>query len=259
MFSFFRRSTSLDEIDFGRIGVTSKLLVDVSISRTVSHLTCFLPENNVFCEALKLYASHGEKALKDKLHHYYSGNICLTIADVWGLKNDKLSAMPAMSVVMPWSKECPEVKISRIAIASGRGGFLSREAADLGLNPESNYGWQFFGPASSALVDLECNRLISVYESIRREGYRPSRNGHIHGYVLTDGYEKKVVIVGGKHRYAALTALGYSDIRVLIKSKVTPLCVSSEEKLKWPQVKHGLYSIDDAVSIFNRQFNGIGR
>ncbi|MBE0482118.1 MAG: hypothetical protein IBX52_01325 [Bacterioplanes sp.] len=258
MFRFLQYAKPIDEIDFDKIKPKSKFLVNVPIDQTISNLTCFTPQTNVFAQALKSYGKLGEEALRQQIETYYTTQICENVADIWSLNTEKLKGIHAMGVVLPWSDECSRENFARIAISNGAGRFLSREAAELGLNPTDSYGWQFFGPASRSLIDLECNRLVSVYDSIKNKGYKPAIYGHIHGYILTDGCRRKVVVVGGKHRYAALIALGYSRIKVLIKSKITPSVVSNQRIEQWPQYQNGTYSREDVLSIFERQLNGVG-
>lgn len=257
MFRLFRQPKTIDELNFERIKPSSKLLVDVPTNQTISHLTCFTPESNPFSTALKAYEQSGIESLRSNLMRYYRNNAYETVADIWALKSSRLSALPAMSVVMPWAKEDHEKKLERIAMKTNSGQYLSREAASLGLDPAYDYGWQFFGPASPSLIDLECNRLVSVYESVKKQGYKPVKNGHMHGYVLANSQGSKLVVVGGKHRYAALIALGFETIPVIIKSKVTPLCVNRDKMEDWPHVNDGTYKCSEALKIFDRQFYGI--
>lgn len=258
MLDILFRAKSLNAVSRRKLDASRKLLVTIPVSETMSHLTAMTPKENVFANTLSEFEVFGEERGRARLAEYYRSRVCNTVADIWELSASNLEAIPAMGVVMPWSREDPVKKLQRIAVNPESDRPLSREAYEFGLSTEFDYGWQFFGPASDSLVSEEFRRLISVRNSIMKEGYNPRRGGHMHGYVLEYGGDRKVVVVGGKHRYAALIALGYEEIPVIIKAKLSHLCVYREEAECWPQVVSGLYTLDSALKIFDRQF-GLGK
>lgn len=246
----------LKNISNRKLQAAKKLLVSVPMKDTISHLTCFSPEKNVFANALVAYELYGRSALKDSLADYYASSSHNCVADIWGEGAGPLNDIPAMGVVMPWFCENSVDKLSRISVNSNAGVPLSVEAANYGLDPCSEYGWQFFGPVSEGVLELECNRLVEVYDSIKKNGYSPSLKGHIHGYLLASDSERVVVIMGGKHRYAALIALGQKYIPVILKAKSCKLYTHKRDIKQWPQVVNGAYDLGLAEKIFCRQMGG---
>lgn len=67
-------------------------------------------------------------------------------------------------------------------------------------------GSQYFGPHGAFEGEQHFRRLIEVYESIRRDGYRPSRP--IGGYIVASSDRFRFVVSSGNHRLAALRVLG---------------------------------------------------
>jgi hypothetical protein len=105
-----------------------------------------------------------------------------------------------------------------------------------GLGPA--HGVSYYGPVSEAKLVLEMKRLHRVESSIRRNGYKPDVYGDIEGYILNDGQRSVFFVRGGKHRAAALTALGNQRIPVVFKSYF-PRMVHSAEAATWPLVRQG--------------------
>ena len=254
---FFNRARPLNKITDRQLRTANKILVSVSVDQTVSHLTCFRPQHNVFANALVTYETLGESAAFDQLREYYSTVSYQTVADMWGSSDASYGRIPAMGVVMPWFEESFDSKLRRICVNPEATVPLSREAADYGLKPPEEFGWQFFGPVSEGVLKLEWNRLLSVYLSIRDNGYAPSKHGHMHGYVLASESNRKVVVMGGKHRYSALVALGVKTVPILLKTKACDLYVHEHQLNQWPQVMNGTYSYETASEIFKRQMSGV--
>lgn len=256
MFKFLSPPRPLKNISNRKLQTLRKILVSVPIKDTVSHLTCFSPDKNVFANALVAYESSGRSALKDSLADYYESSSYSCVADIWGASSGPLTEIPAMGVVMPWFRENSADKLSRISVNAKADVPLSVEAANYGLDASSEYGWQFFGPVSEGVLELECDRLIDVYESIKKNGYSPSFKGHIHGYILASYSERTVIIMGGKHRYAALIALGKKHIPVILKAKNCKLYTHEKDMEQWPQVNSSAYDLKLAEKVFFRQVSG---
>jgi len=254
---FLNRTRSFHKITDRQLRKAKKILVSVPVDQTVSHLTCFQPGNNVFANALIAYEAKGEDSAFDLLKKYYSTVVYKTVADIWGNSDPSFERVPAMGVVMPWFREDFESKLHRICVNPESSKPLSKESADYGLHPPGEFGWQFFGPVSEGVLKLEWTRLLSVYLSIRDKGYAPSKYGHMHGYVLASPSGRVVVVMGGKHRYSALVALGVKTLPILLKAKACDLYVHDNQLSQWPQVANGVYSCKTARAIFEQQMSGI--
>lgn len=116
----------------------------------------------------------------------------------------------------------------------------------------------YYGPVSSTFGEVTFLRLTRLYDSIRENGYRPESygSGHVGGRVLAREGSYRVAVAGGKHRVATLTALGYKYIPVQFGGRRSPAVINREDADSWPNVRSGLYSIDEAVAIFDRVFDG---
>jgi hypothetical protein len=161
-----------------------------------------------------------------------------------------------MATVMPWSYSSPEQRMARFCIEGSHSRLLSTEAQKHGLNPAENYGCQFFGPISTDHGELEFLRLTSVNNKIIKEGYAPSKHGHIHGEFLIDGNDWIWIAIGGKHRFSVLSALDVDTIPVAKLSRWATLFVRRSEVEFWPNVRSGLFTVEEALSIFDRIMKG---
>jgi hypothetical protein len=124
-----------------------------------------------------------------------------------------------------------------------------------GLGPE--HGISLFGPCSQAKIALEHARLTQIVASIAADGYLPDRFGDITGYVLVRRNEFRFLVRGGKHRAAALAALGWSYLPVRFKPGWVR-AVLPERLNEWPMVRAGRIAAAPARQIFERYFEWNG-
>lgn len=120
-------------------------------------------------------------------------------------------------------------------------------------------GLQGFGPVSDAKGRWEFRRLIETYQSIRRKGYRPSRDsdGEIRGYFLRMDDRYRFLIRAGFHRTAVLSALEQEMLRVKFKANF-PRVIDLGDLESWPLVKKGLIEPEVAKRVFTRFFTEDG-
>ncbi len=121
---------------------------------------------------------------------------------------------------------------------------------------------KYFGPNDETFLVREFHRTIKAYESIKEHGFQPesfsdrSEDGliefcpaYVRGVILFSGAEYRVIIFGGIHRMAALSALGYS--RVLIRPQPgLPFVVDIGNVRNWPCVTSGVLPEGVAARIF---------
>ena len=124
-----------------------------------------------------------------------------------------------------------------------------------GLGPE--HGISLFGPCSKEKIELEYARLAEVFESIKAHGYLPDRFGDIIGYFLFDDGQFRFVVRGGKHRAAALAAIGRTHLPVRLKHGCVPV-VSLDTLAEWPLVQTGSIAAQIARCVFERYFEWDG-
>jgi hypothetical protein len=109
----------------------------------------------------------------------------------------------------------------------------------------------WFGPTTGEMSHFRFRRLIDLYESIRRYGYRPDLYGHISGYFLCGDTGCTFVIGTGNHRAAILKALGVDEIPVLLQEG-HPATVARESLREWTVASGGLLSLRCSVVVFDR-------
>lgn len=112
---------------------------------------------------------------------------------------------------------------------------------------------KFFGPSTPPKIDKEVQRLQAVLGSIRKQGYRPEKFGDIEGYFLQLDGEYRFCICSGKHRAAALTALGVESIPARMRP-LWPRVIDCERVRDWPMVRNGQMSADFAMAVLRRYF-----
>jgi hypothetical protein len=227
-------------------------VIDIPLKRCRSYLLGYLPNEHPFCTTLKQYNIKKHAYRSSLLSNYYDEFQPETMADVLKIKSTKLQQYPAMATVMPWSYSTPEQRIKRFCVEGSMSRLLAKEALQSGLNADENFGCQFFGPLSSDHGELEFKRLTSVNNNIIKDGYMPSKHGHLHGEFLIDGDEWVWIAIGGKHRFSVLSALDLDTIPVAKLSRWATLFVRRSEVNCWPNVRNGIFSIEEALSIFDR-------
>lgn len=228
----------------------------VPIERCRSHMLGFTANANPFIKMLQEYAENKSDYSGSILERYYNEFCPTSMQAVLKSNNTYLSKYHPMATVLPWSTSTPEAKLTSSCVDENAHKILSKEAYKLGLSEKDNYGWQFFGPVSKSLGLQEYLRLITVYTSIKNNGYRPEKHGNINGYFLISDNDWVWVNFGGKHRFASLVALKFKNIQVALKSKSCELLIRRTDVDYWPNVKNGLFSKPDALNIFDQILKG---
>ncbi len=226
--------------------------------RCRSNIFGYINDKNPFIETLHAFADGNRSYALSLLTNYYEHCCPRSMADVLNIKSEIMEKIHPMATVLPWWGITHDNKLKRSCIDPVAEKLLSREAYKLGLKPGIDYGWQYFGPASKLLCELEFKRLVDVYQSIEKNGYNTARFGHIHGQFLLTKHRWVWVNVGGKHRFAALVALGYKNIPVAAKFKpfISSLCVRRDEVESWHNVRNGLFKYQEALQVFDKMVDG---
>lgn len=121
-----------------------------------------------------------------------------------------------------------------------------------GIELKKEDGYNVFGPVSQRLLEMEYNRLISVYNSIKTKGYDEKHGYPKAGSIFVSGKEYKLSIVGGRHRVAVMLALHYEYIPITI-SKDKAVRLERKEVDTWYHIKSGLFSREQALELFDMQ------
>lgn len=196
---------------------------------------------------LRTYRDRGTNAARHELANWFASTAPTTVADVLGLAPSApwLDGNP-LEATFPWIDRSPQGALA------DRRHVMDKEARENGLDAWNLAdGWRSFGPVSDRLVDLELTRLACTHDSIANNGFDRA-TGTILGRVRVSGDALMVLPVGGWHRTAALLALGASTIPMQF-SPTVPV-VRRHEVAWWPNVANGLFTVDQALAVFDHQF-----
>lgn len=180
------------------------------------------------------------------LYKYAEDRHCKSASDVLGVNVDYFSRLSPDLAVFPWDIVNPEdKKMNQIST-------LQKEL-------------KVYFPNSSNLdrvIDLEVRgeaeirRIKTIFNSLSRNGYdsRARDFHHIEGQLLIANDKKWVVLIRqGEHRVAALFALGYTTVPILIKKQNI---VRESDVEYWWQVTQNRINEKDALEIFRRIVTG---
>lgn len=113
-------------------------------------------------------------------------------------------------------------------------------------------GFLYHGPVSDRKGQLEYQRLVDVYESIRTSGYNRFA-GHAHILLLRRDENIRFLNSGeGNHRTAAMAALGYKTIPAVFSR---PHIVDVDMAEYWPYVRRGVWTQEQSEAYLNHLFD----
>jgi hypothetical protein len=230
------------------------VLVDVEIARGRG-LRVFRLDSNVhpFVNALRSGPGENRPArIHATLRAYYEMTRPCSAADWLDLPvgSSLLSEEPPWAVTMPWEARTPQqwrVENEKYALRENR----QHQARGRALTIDD--GWHFWGPVSDEKLAIEVRRLNSLAISLLEKGLlrHDGQDGDVCGVVLTRDSDWRWQVLGGEHRAAAFSALGYEimPIRVL-------QVVSRADVDHWPGVLRGYFSRESALATFDMIFDG---
>ncbi|MDC3343059.1 hypothetical protein OAW22_02375 [Pseudomonadales bacterium] len=115
---------------------------------------------------------------------------------------------------------------------------------------------RFCGPSSESFVDLEGEKIVTLFKSLKIKGYSPTTypNSFIRGvWMHKKSGDKRFVVLQGNHRMAILSYLGYQKIAVR-NDQFSVKNIREIEVGEWPKVVSGEVSEEEAINIFNKFF-----
>ena len=186
------------------------------------------------------------------LREFYEAFQPRTGAELLGLEGPlatgPLARLPALEVEVPWRyAPGPRVKRARFRL-------MREEAARYGYELTGHDGITVFGPVSEGKRQLEFERITRTVASIEERGYLGGiSTGHIQAISLVRDGTARYLIRAAQHRSAALAALGYERIPVLLKPSA---CLQRDDLDSWPAVRNGAFTREQAQAVFDRIFEG---
>ena len=168
-------------------------------------------------------------------------------AEILESRSQALVLMSPLEANLPW-RECGpparQVKLKR----------AERQAREHGVPLSQADGDYSMGPVSRAKGEFEFARLTRVTDSIRQHGYAPpTRQHNISGQLMEADGDWAVMIASGTHRAAALYALGWSSVPVVVKVDKT---ARRRELANWTSVRNGHITPAEARAFFDRVLRG---
>jgi hypothetical protein len=240
-------------------------LVDVALEQCrwagASALSYARDEGHPYVRTLLDYEAGCVDYAQSYLKAYWRAWQPPTLAEFYGLRSDEchhlLRATPPMHDVMPWSAQ------RSIGYMENRewlndAGYRALDAE--GCPPASSCG-----PKPDWYGEARFEHLIGLYQRIKVDGYRdharpalPYFQQHAVGQLLLTGDQCRVVLLNGQHRAAILAALGYRRLPVIVhaQSHRGPTVVRREEAHLWPLVRRHVFSVEQALAIFDAVFHG---
>ncbi|WP_227368695.1 hypothetical protein [Halomonas sp. M20] len=208
-----------------------------------------------FIQTLNEYKKTGLRRYEGSpLEKYYSSFRPANGIDLWGIKPSKIDRLAKYSIldfIEPWfGIPSKHEKRSKININK-------MEAHEHNRYLKSALDWQHFGPVSYEKGKFEYERLINIYDSIKKHGYlRDEGHSEINGVLLVAGKKYSVIINSGQHRIAALLANDYEIVPIYFNTKKWQPVIRSKAH-HWPAVKYNFLSEQEAKIIFDRILSGL--
>lgn len=212
---------------------------------------CTLDSGHPFITALQVYQETKDtKKVEDHLAYYYEAVQPTTAGELLGLSPKQTKSPFALS---PLCYDYPWDGAPRASLHKRRVRFIVEEAVTHGAQ-NTFQGWHHFGPLHKERIILEAARLIDVYQKIGDFGYRrdDAKDGDIAGVALHWGGGNRILIKRGHHRIAALAAHGHTKVTVRFDAPY----VDRDDAPGWPGVCDEGYTLTQALSVFDRIFDG---
>ncbi|TVQ88815.1 MAG: hypothetical protein EA397_16600 [Deltaproteobacteria bacterium] len=237
------------------------VLLRVRLDRCLTFgLNSFLPTAegaSPFVRTLRWAAAIDDpRYVASPMAHYYSLHPA-SLATLYELQpgsNPSLESLPPIPTLWPWQAEPPTI------LAAARAAQVAADNAEHGQPFRLVDGDPLIGPLTPAKGSFELERLVALYRAIQTEGFRidPQGQHNIRVQLLCRGEAWRVLVQdGGQHRLAVLGALGHEHAVVQVqRSAGLGGVISRRDHLRWPWVRAGTISAEDALTAFDRMFEG---
>jgi len=211
-----------------------------------------------FVATVQAYLRGEQKTYRGSwLEWFYKRWTPANAADLLGLpEGSTLAASPIHAFVYPWRSDDPIRRQARKLKS------MRQENRQKGADISGEEGYVWAGPMSRRKGEFEFARLSLLTDIIKRYGFEtddpnadPDRNdirAHIKGKLMIRGTEWRILGTHGNHRRSVLAALGWSHAPMAINNKP----IRREHSASWPNVRKGLFTVAQALEIFDRIFEG---
>ncbi len=232
--------------------IYSSCLLDAEIKYGRSQPGFALDQNSPFVIAARVANNKSNciKSIQNIFNLYYSCFEPKNAMEFLGfkdLKNPVLKNKPPWGSVFPWryrSVESYQNAYETMALIENKA---------VGINNGIEDGWLFCGPCTQNKSLVEAKRIAYVVEQIKQFGYLRSddSDGDVKATALiNEKKEWRWLITGGNHRASGASAVGYKTIPIRVN-----LVIDRNHVSYWPHVLDGTYTVEEALSFFDRIFN----
>lgn len=228
-----------------------RILLSIPLDKCRTQLWNSLEEDrNPFVKTLIDYANGELFNYKGSaMETYYKEYQPQNAAEVLRLPNNFiLKNTDALGFILPWDiNDSLQAKLIRKRVAI-------KENKVNGKDMDLSFGYTEFGPITFEKGIVEFERIINVYNSIKRNGFIEDilhQDGGIRGYFLSDGEDYCFIVTSGKHRSYALSALGYKKIPIMI-DLIFKCIYYSSGKYYWPNVQNSVFTENDVDDLFQK-------
>lgn len=209
------------------------------------------PNANPFTRSVTDYLS-GESTeyAGSVLNRFYESWQPRTLAEFVGVNADGHSSLSRPLIVgdMPWDEYRGVDQLLR-----ERDVYELERLAKFGHAPSGRHGYDYFGPISKALGEYRFKKHCRVARQIVDVGFDPA--DHLVDVQLLVGDGAWALLVrDGKHRTTGLAAIGVQKVRVSLPGAYP--VIRRDEVAVWPGVHAGLYSVEQALEVFDRHVKG---
>ena len=156
----------------------------------------------------------------------------------------ELTKHPSYAFVFPWEPTTIQERIRHVKR------YMREEGKKFSSSITVENGYNHHGPVSEEKGQIEYDRCVNVFNSIKSNGYKRER-GDVRVTILRRGDEVRFLIKDGFHRTAAVSALGYSSVPAVPRHGALIDIAHVDD---WPQVKKGVWLRDDAIRYFDHLF-----
>ena len=245
-----------------RAGRYQPVLMDVPLSKLrglgSAAYPCTQDSGHPFIETLLEYESGSVRCYQGSvLENFYRKWQPQSAAEYLDVDDSQESAslqkIEATAAVFPWSRHDSSVQRGNVSQAIR---LVSKKSS--GRVPIDMATWHFFGPATKIAGEFEYQRIIDIYQSIKRQGFvrKDTFDGDVKGTLMVKDKEWRFLIGGGgQHRVSALSTMSFSVAPVRVFDHL-PMIVRREDSSLWPLVAAGVFDEKTALSIFDRVFEG---
>lgn len=207
-----------------------------------------------FIQTLRAYEQGHELYAGSWLEAYYARCQPRSAAEVLAVDEAVLASLPPAGAIKLWELNTPRER------AAHRRRVIEKANRRLGLEAGADEGDHYWGPVSARKGQLELERLLKTYTSIKQQGFRVDPQGQKNIQVICLGWQDEwrfMVDGGGNHRLAALSVLGQKTIPVQLNTKHGQGGVLRHEDAEhWPVVVNGHLTPAQARRIFECLFHG---